>query len=84
MEASRDRGERDAEIETCLLSGNPRNQHVNTPPIPSRASSFIQRYFWKFGDNSQAGKQIHVTANEIFTEVLNQRMLRISPHHTFM
>lgn len=34
-ETFRERGERDAEIEGCLLTGNPINQHVNIPPSPS-------------------------------------------------
>lgn len=34
VESLRERGERDAEIEVCLLSGNPINQHVNTLYVP--------------------------------------------------
>lgn len=41
METFRERGERDAEIEACLHTGNPINQHVNTSPFPPlSASSF--------------------------------------------
>lgn len=41
VETFRERGERDAEIEACLHTGNPINQHVNTSPFPPlSASSF--------------------------------------------
>lgn len=34
VESLRERGERDAEIDVCLLSGNPINQHVNILYVP--------------------------------------------------
>lgn len=39
VETLRERGERDAEIEVCLLTGNPINQQMNVSPFPSLSSS---------------------------------------------
>lgn len=35
MDMLREGGERDVEIEVCLLVGNPINQHMNVSSLPS-------------------------------------------------
>lgn len=45
MESFRERGERDAEIEVRLLSGNPINQHVNICPfLPSSIKTISEMF----------------------------------------
>lgn len=64
METFRERGERDAEIEACLHTGNPINQHVNTSPFPPLSASSFKTISESSGTAHKGGKQIQVTAIE--------------------
>lgn len=57
METFRERGERDAEIEVCLHTGNPINQHVNIFPFPPLTASSFKTISESFGTAHKGGNK---------------------------